>query len=130
MKRFEEGDFRNAWGGIASLSMALPVMNTEASKRHFTLKDIARWMAEAPAKLAGCDARKGRIAPGYDADLVVFEPESEFVVSEDRLHYRHPISPYLGEKLRGVVTATYLRGRLVFEKGEFRGEAIGQEVRR
>jgi allantoinase len=87
-------------------------------------------MAEAPAKLAGCDARKGRIAPGYDADLVVFEPESEFVVSEDRLHYRHPISPYLGEKLRGVVTATYLRGRLVFEKGEFRGEAIGQEVRR
>jgi allantoinase len=130
MKRFEEGDFRNAWGGIASLSMALPVMNTEANKRHFTLKDIARWMAEAPAKLAGCDARKGRIAPGYDADLVVFEPESEFVVSEDRLHYRHPISPYLGEKLRGVVTATYLRGRLVFEKGEFRGEAIGQEVRR
>jgi len=130
MKRFAEGDFRAAWGGIASLSMALPVMNTEASKRGFSLNDVARWMAEAPAKLAGCDARKGRIAAGYDADFVVFEPENEFVVSKDRLHYRHSISPYLGEKLSGVVKATYLRGKLVFRDGEFPGEAIGQECRR
>jgi allantoinase len=130
MKRFAEGDFRTAWGGIASLSMALPVMNTEASKRGFSLNDIARWMAEAPAKLAGCDARKGRIAAGYDADFVVFEPESEFVVSKDRLHYRHTISPYLGEKLTGVVKATYLRGKLVFRDGEFPGEAIGREWQR
>jgi allantoinase len=130
MKRFAEGDFRAAWGGIASLSMALPVMNTEASKRGFSLNDVARWMAEAPAKLAGCDARKGRIAAGYDADFVVFEPENEFLVSKDRLHYRHPISPYLGEKLSGVVKATYLRGKLVFRDGEFPGEAIGQECPR
>ena len=130
MKKFVEGDFRAAWGGIASLSMALPVMNTEAGKRGFSLNDIARWMAEAPAKLAGCDTRKGRIAAGYDADFVVFEPESGFVVSVDRLHYRHPISPYLGEKLRGVVKATYLRGKLVFSNGEFPGEAIGQELQR
>ncbi len=130
MKKFGEGDFRAAWGGIASLSMALPVMNTEAGRRGFSLNDITRWLAEAPAKLAGCDARKGRIAVGYDADFVVFEPESEFVVSVDRLHYRHPISPYLGEKLRGVVKATYLRGKLVFGDGEFPGAAIGQELQR
>jgi len=130
MKKFAQGDFRAAWGGIASLSIALPVMNTEASKRGFSLSDVARWMAEAPAKLSGCDARKGRIAAGYDADFVLFEPESEFVVSEDRLHYRHPVSPYLGEKLRGVVKATYLRGKLVFRDGEFPGEAIGQEYQR
>ncbi len=128
MKRFAEGDFRAAWGGIASLSMALPVMNTEANKRGFSLNDVARWTAEAPAKLAGCDARKGRIATGYDADFVVFKPESEFVVSVDRLYYRHPISPYLGEKLCGVVKATYLRGKLVFSEGEFPGEAIGREL--
>jgi allantoinase len=130
MKRFAEGSFRSAWGGIASLSMALPVMNTEAGRRGFSLNDIARWMAEAPAKLAGCDRRKGQIAPGYDADFVVFEPEGEFVVRLDRLHYRHPISPYLGEKLRGVVNATYLRGKLVFSNGEFPGEAIGRELQR
>jgi len=130
MKRFAEGDFRSAWGGIAGLSMALPVINTEAGKRQFALAYIARWMAEAPAKLAGCEKRKGRIATGYDADLVVFDPESEFVVSADRLHYRHAVSPYLGEKLRGIVKSTYLRGRLVFQEGEFPGEPLGREYRR
>jgi allantoinase len=129
MKRLAEGNFRSAWGGIASLSVALPVMHTEANKRGFALSDIARWMAEGPAKLAGCEMRKGRIAAGYDADVVVFDPESEFVVSEDRLHYRHTVSPYLGQKLRGVVKATYLRGRLVFKDGEFLGEPSGRERR-
>ena len=127
IKRLAEGNFRSAWGGIASLSIALPVMYTEASERGFELTDIARWMAEAPANLAGCQERKGQIAAGYDADFVVFDPESEFVVSENRLHYRHPVSPYIGEKLRGEVKATYLRGRLVFKDGEFPDESIGQE---
>jgi allantoinase len=128
MKRLGERNFKTAWGGIASLSLALPLMWTEASQRGFTLADLARWMAEAPARLAGCDARKGRIAKGCDADFVVFEPEAEFVVSEDRLYYRHPVSPYLGEKLRGVVRATYLRGQVVFSDGQFRAEARGREV--
>ena len=127
MKAMTGGDFRAAWGGIASLSLALPVMWSEASRRGFTLQHIIRWMAEKPAKLAGCHARKGRIAPGYDADLVVFDPESEFVVTEDRLYQRHPISPYLGETLRGVVKRTYLRGQPVFCEGNFPGGLAGRE---
>jgi allantoinase len=129
MKGLAEGNFRTAWGGIASLSIALPVMFTEAYKRGFSLPDIAHWMAEAPAKLVGCQMHKGQIAAGFDADLVVFDPEAEFVVSQDRLYYRHPVSPYLGEKLRGVVNATYLRGRVVFHRGEFPGNPIGMEYR-
>jgi allantoinase len=128
MKRLEEGNFSTAWGGISSLSLALPVMWTEASRRGFTLTDLNRWMAEEPARLAGCSSRKGRIAEGCDADLVIFEPEAEFVVTEDCLHYRHPVSPYLGEKLRGIVKATYLRGKCVFTSGEFSGEARGREI--
>jgi allantoinase len=127
MKRLEEGNFRTAWGGIASLSVALPLMWTEASKRGYTLFDLAHWMAQGPARLAGCDTHKGRIAPGYDADLVVFEADREFVLTEDNLYYRHPVSPYLGEILRGVVKATYLRGNPVFTQGEFRGEPAGHE---
>jgi allantoinase len=127
MKRPAQGNFASAWGGIASLSVALPVMYTEARRRGFSLSDIARWMAEGPAKLAGCHERKGRIAPGYDADFVVFDTEGDFTVSVDRLFYRHPVSAYLGEQLRGKVQATYLRGQLVFKDGAFYGGAAGRE---
>lgn len=127
MKRLTEGNFRTAWGGIASLSVALPLMWTEASNRGFTLLDVAEWMSVSPARLAGAETRKGRIAAGYDADFVVFDTEREFRVTEDTLHYRHPVSPYLGETVRGVVRATYLRGNPVFAQGVFLGEPEGRE---
>jgi allantoinase len=127
MKSLDTGSFCTAWGGIASLSIALPVMWTEAHQRGFTLMDIARWMSQEPARLAGCGARKGQIAAGYDADFVVFDPEADCKVIADRLHHRHPLSPYLGEELRGVVKKTYLRGTAVFDDGRFPGEASGRE---
>jgi allantoinase len=127
MKRIGEGNFRTAWGGIASLSVALPLMWAEAHQRGFTLLDLARWMAFEPARLVGCDARKGQISAGQDADFVVFDCDQEFVLTKDRLHYRHPVSPYLGETLRGVVKATYLRGKPVFSDGQFPGEPRGRE---
>lgn len=130
MKCQEEKDFRTAWGGIAGISLALPVIWSEASLRGFTLLDVIRWMAEEPARLAGCSHRKGRIAEGYDADFAIFNPEEQFTVSAGRLYHRHPISPYLGEKLKGVVQATYLRGELVFEDGRFAERALGRELRR
>ncbi len=128
MKRVDEGNFKTAWGGVSSLSLALPLMWTEASERGFTLSNIAQWMGHGPAELAGFGSRKGRLAPGYDADMVVFDPEAEFVVTEERLHYRHAVSPYLGEKLIGIVKATYLRGEPVFADGEFLGEPVGREL--
>lgn len=129
MKQLPNGNFKTAWGGIASLSIALPLMYTEASARGFSLVDIVRWMATAPAKLAGCQQHKGRIAPGWDADFVIFDTEHEFAVSESQLHYRHSLSPYMGEKLRGAVRATYLRGNPVYQNGAFPGEPAGRELR-
>src|ERR1700694_3929211 len=70
MKRLDEGSFETAWGGISSLSLALSVKWSEASHRGFTLNDLTRWMCEAPARLAGCSARQGRIAGGFGADFV------------------------------------------------------------
>lgn len=123
------GDFRTAWGGIASLSVALPVMWTEASRRGFTLPDVARWMASGPARLAGCGSKKGKLAAAYDADFVIFDPEAEFVVEKEKLYQRHPVSPYLGEKLRGAVKRTYVRGTQVFADGKFMVPPMGREVR-
>jgi allantoinase len=127
--RMKDGNFRTAWGGIPSLSVALPVIWTEAGRRGFSLSEIVRWMAEAPARLAGCELRKGRIAAGCDADFVIFEPEAESVVTKERLYQRHPVSPYLGEKLLGVVRRTYLRGKSAFSEGDFPGAPRGKELK-
>ena len=103
----KRGDFGQAWGGIASLQLALPVVWTEARRRSHGLADVVRWMAERPAALAGL-ATKGRIAPGHDADLTVFAPDATFTVGE--LQHRHPTTPYAGRELTGVVRGTWLRG--------------------
>jgi len=104
------GDFGEAWGGIASLQLGLPVVWTEARRRGRPLDDVVRWMAQRPAALAGL-TRKGRIAAGCDADLAVFAPEETFTVGA--LHHRNPITPYAGRELRGVVRQTWLRGEIV-----------------
>jgi allantoinase len=129
MKRLDAGRFDLAWGGIASLSLALPVVWTDASKRGFGLGDIARWMSAAPAALAGLSARAGALEAGREANFVVFDPEAEFTVTENKLHYRHAVSPYMGERLKGVVAATYLRGEPVYRDGSFVAGARGREVR-
>jgi len=127
MKQFEKGSFLEAWGGVASLSLGLPVVWTEARRRGFPIGEVVRWMAEKPAQLAGLSRRKGRIEEGYDADLVVFDPEASFQVDANRLHFRHPVSPYLGETLQGVVEMTFVRGQRVYASGQFAAPPIGRE---
>ena len=129
MKGRGDGRFNIAWGGIASLSTALPVMWTEAHRRGYSLRDLARWMSGAPAALAGLRHRVGAIEPGRDANFVVFDPDVSFVVTEQHLHYRHKVSPYLGETLRGSVRETVLRGRTVYAEGDFPGQNSGRELR-
>jgi len=129
MKRLDVGKFNEAWGGIASLSVALPVMWTDCVRRGFALGDLARWMSAAPAALAGLSGRVGALKAEADANFVVFDDAAEFVVKEDGLHYRHKISPYMGERLRGVVRETYLRGERVFGEGTFGEMPRGREYR-
>ncbi|HEX7177619.1 MAG TPA: allantoinase AllB [Pyrinomonadaceae bacterium] len=117
LKLREEGDFMRAWGGIASLQLRLPATWTEARKRGFDIEDLARWLCDAPARLAGFDGRKGRIAEGFDADFVVWDPEAEFRVEPSVIRHRHKLTPYLGRTLSGVVQATYLRGEKIYERG-------------
>ena len=118
LKLPEVGDFFAAWGGIASLQLRLPAVWTSARERGFTIEDVARWTAEAPARLVGLEGRKGRLVPGADADFVIWQPEEEFTVDEAGLRHRHKLTPWLGRRLAGVVEATYLRGEPVFRRGE------------
>lgn len=119
LKRLADGDFLGAWGGIASLELGLRAVWTGASARGYGLHDVARWMAEAPARLAGLNRTKGSIAVGRDADLVVWDPDAQDVVDPFGLHHRHPLTPYAGMRLRGKIRKTLLRGDVVFEEGRF-----------
>ncbi|HEX2268667.1 MAG TPA: allantoinase AllB [Pyrinomonadaceae bacterium] len=133
MKLRDSGDFLAAWGGIASLQLRLPVVWTEARRRGFSLPDVAKWLCENPARQVRLESRKGLIAPGCDADLVIWNPDREFVVRGESLHHRHKLTPYQGESLYGVVQKTFLRGRKIYDgpqKGtedterSFRGKLI------
>lgn len=115
MKLRESGDFLAAWGGIASLQLRLPVVWTEARRRGFSLSDVAKWLGENPARQVRLESRKGSIAVGHDADLVIWNPDREFIVDAASLEHRHKITPYQGETLRGVVEKTFLRGRKIYD---------------
>ena len=108
------GDFFGAWGGIASLQLGLAAVWTGARARGAAPERIAEWMSAAPARLVGLSDRKGLLAAGRDADIVVWDPEASFVVDPSKLLHRHPVTPYAGRNLFGVVRATYASGQLAF----------------
>ncbi len=127
------GDFTRAWGGIASLELSLAATWTglrgyaasaeprrdtadAAGRRAAALGDLARWMSAAPAALAGLGERKGRIAEGFDADLVVWDPNAAFVVDAPHLQQRHKVTPYAGRSLSGMVLTTFVRGERVWDR--------------
>ena len=112
-----------------SLSVALPVVWTEAQRRGFSLADIMRWMSEAPARLAGCEDRKGRLAPGHDADFVVFDPEAEFMVAKERVLPAAPVSPYVGESCEALSRRRICGGRPCLRTEQISGGTGGKEFR-
>lgn len=119
LKELESGNLMKAWGGIASIQLALPALWTAASNRGFELTDLTKWLSANPARLIGQSNSKGRIAVGMDADFAVMDPEATFKVDANKLHHRHKISPYHGEILKGVIRQTWLQGEKVYADNQF-----------
>jgi len=126
LKLKEQGDFMQAWGGIASLQFGLPVMWTNARERGFGPRHLTEWMSRRPAQLAGLDHRKGELKPGYDADLVVWNPEATFRVEPSIIQHKHKLTPYNGRTLSGVVETVFVRGQKVYDHGQFTAAPKGQ----
>ena len=123
-----DGRWDSAWGGIATLGLALPVLWTGMARRGVGLEKIGKWMGTEPSKLPGLTGRKGAIATGADADFVVFDPEARWKVTREDLHFRHKLSAYLGADLQGRVVETWMRGGPIYRDGEFSGAARGREL--
>jgi allantoinase len=130
MKRLEEGDFLRAWGGIASLELRLPAVWTEARARGYAVARICEWLCEEPARFAGLEKQKGAIAVGRDANLVIWNPDAKYLVKAEHLHQRHKVTPYAGREMTGVVETTFLRGRKIYDRGEYSAAPIGHVLRR
>jgi allantoinase len=118
MKLREQGDFMNAWGGISSLQLRLPVIWTEARARGFNLQHLSEWLCAAPSRQVGF-SQKGSLTVGADADVVIWNPEAKLSVTPQMIHHRHKLTPYEGEVLYGMVEKTFLRGQIVYDGGEF-----------
>lgn len=126
MKVRETGDFMEAWGGIASLQLRLPVTWTEARRRGFSLRNLTNWLCTNPARQVSLESRKGTIAAGCDADITIWNAIRSFAVDAEKLHHRHKVTPYQGELLNGVVEKTFLRGRKIYDSHKEAQEAHEQ----
>jgi allantoinase len=120
-----DADFFKVWGGISGCQHLLALLfdlGLEPGR-------IALSTSENVADRFRLAERKGRIAPGLDADLVFIDPEASTTVTAESLHYRHRHSPYVGRTLRGRIVRTILRGRTICLDGQIVGEPRGKLLR-
>ena len=130
LKRRDAGNFMDAWGGIASLQLGLAVVWTGMRARDLPLERLPAWMAAAPARLVGLAEKKGALAPGRQADIVVWHPEREWTVRAEAILHRHKLTPYLGARLAGVVESTWVRGERVYSSESGVSGATGRLIHR
>lgn len=132
IKELESGNLKKAWGGIAGLQFLLPASWT-ALKEIISIEKFIPLLTEKPAGFLQVDKRKGKLAVGYDADLVIWNPEEKFEVRQVDILHRHNCSPYNGQKLTGTVQKTIVNGEIVFSNGvvnkhERPGQIILREI--
>jgi allantoinase len=124
-------DFFDIWGGIAGCQHGFALMIGESERRagETGLSRFARTSSAKVAQRFGIASTKGKIAPGYDADLTVITPGRGQPIRKGDLLYRHSISPYLEKTLNTIVTQTWVRGRLVYRDGRIREDHHGKFLR-
>ncbi len=110
------------WGGISGIQSGFQVaFNEGCVKRGIKPTVLANAMAKQPAKAFGIYGKKGDILPGFDADLVIVDPEKEWEITSDSLLYVNKISAFVGMKGKGLPVCTIVRGSVVAENGVLTG---------
>lgn len=121
-----------AWGGISGLQNLMQVVYSEGvAKRGYSPTLLARSLSEGPAKAFGIYGQKGAIKVGFDADLVILDPEKEWEITPESLYYVNKISAFVNLKGKGLPICTILRGEVVAQDGQLVGEkGFGQYVKK
>jgi dihydropyrimidinase len=124
-KELGKDDFSKIPNGLPSVEDRFTLLYEGVTKGHIGLNRFVELVATAPAKMFGLYPRKGTIAPGFDADLVVFDPNVERTLSASTHHMRVDYSAYEGRKVRGLPEVVVQRGNVLVQDGAFHG-APGQ----
>jgi dihydropyrimidinase len=124
-------DFSKVPGGMGGVELRLPLIySAGVATGKMTLERFVQVWAEEPARIFGLSPRKGRLVPGVDADLVLFDPSTRWEVHAAELHMNTDCLPYEGMRLQGKVQATFLRGRLICREDELQAEPGGTLIPR
>jgi allantoinase len=129
-KRLHEHSVKDAWGGISSLQFNLPLIWQEAHRRNINFLEVVKWLCQKPAVFCGLGQQKGKIAVGYDADLVVFDECATWTIQPTDIRFRNKMTPYQNCSVRGKVKSTYLRGECVLEEDEICKTPTGKPLLR
>ncbi|HCR84950.1 MAG TPA: allantoinase AllB [Lachnospiraceae bacterium] len=117
------GNVFDVWGGISGIQSCFQVAFDEGCvKRNISPTVLAKSMAYLPAKAFGIYGKKGDIKPGFDADLVILDPQKEWEITNDSLYYVNKISAFTGKKGKGLPVLTMIRGTVVAEEGKIVAE--------
>jgi allantoinase len=125
IKELETGNLLKAWGGIAGLQFLLPASWT-AMKGKISIEKFIPLLTEQPAKFLQVDKQKGKLAIGYDADLVIWNPDEVFEVRPGDILHRYNCSPYNGQKLYGTTQQTIVNGITVYQNKKIVHKNAGQ----
>lgn len=125
IKALDTGNLKEAWGGISGIQFTLSALWTEGQKYGLSLEYLRTILCEAPAKFIGYQDKKGKIATGYDADFVIWSPETSYVVTQETIQAKHKVSPYEGKTLQGLVQSTFVDGKLVWKNGSLKEKNEG-----
>ena len=128
IKELETGNLKKAWGGISGIQFTLSAIWTGGEVHGLTLKRLKEVLCEAPAKFIGKASQKGKIEVGYDADLVVWNPEERYKITTEIIEAKHKVSPYEGLNLKGKVKQTYVGGNLVWNGTELINPSKGNVI--
>lgn len=121
-------DKQNVWlakSGFGGTELLLSGLYTEGTRRGLSVNRMAELLAANPAQRFGLPS-KGQLAPGFDGDVVLFDTAQTFTVRSDESESTQGYSVFEGHTFTGKVTATFLRGQLIFENGTVLGEPAGQ----
>lgn len=118
LKRLEEQNLWQAWGGISSLQFGLSLIWNYLKSNNYSIESLVKWMCENPAKLVGIEHLKGQIKKGFQADFVIWDPNKEHTIDKKEILFKNKMSAYEQHKVFGVIEQTILAGEVIYDKNK------------